>query len=301
MGGFNKMMLRRRILLQAALSQNQSNALTYYGDIVTFQSTIGYRCASLRAYFDYNPSGYTGLEITYCEKNLLDIDIESIKSINSTGTWGGYHDYTYTDNDFTTRLIVTEPNNNLLWFELDNASDDTYTFDIPVTNTLAGKRVVLYGGASSSNQDWEVRLQEVAPQNIVLGSINSTGTSTISIPKDATDLRIRFAINGKATEQMYLPMILSPQAADTGYAGYYGQTYYVDWSDIGVLYGGSVDLITGELVSLYTSNGSQMYNPIIYQLPIQESISTKSGINNIWCNSGDVEVVLQEETGPIVT
>lgn len=78
--------------------------------------------------------------------------------------------------------------------------------------------------------------------------------------------------------------------APTAYEPYVGADYTINWaSEAGTVYGGTIDLVSGVLVSEYASNGSRLPTPARYQLsPIR--IEALSGLNNVWCSAGSTTI-----------
>lgn len=94
--------------------------------------------------------------------------------------------------------------------------------------------------------------------------------------------------NGTTYNTEIKPMICLASDQDCDFEPYKGRHFQVTFPE--TIYGGTFDLITGELISTYAAGGTQMANPAIYQLPPQTTIKTLKGINNIWSDNGNVTV-----------
>lgn len=93
-------------------------------------------------------------------------------------------------------------------------------------------------------------------------------------------------------------------------AGYAGATVYhsgsetenpetisVDWSlTAGTIYGGTWDLFSGVVVSMYDENGNPLLEPEEFQVATK-SVLAVEGTNNVWTNDGSVSLTYAENYG----
>lgn len=69
----------------------------------------------------------------------------------------------------------------------------------------------------------------------------------------------------------------------------------ISWeSEAGTVYGGSLNVTAGELTSTLDSSGDPLPTPEVYQLEPEE-VKTLLGVNNIYADTGDVEVTYRAD------
>lgn len=215
-------------------------------------------------------SGWTGVETYRTGKNLLD---ESFLSDLANYPIIGNYGYKYTD------PILLEPNT-------------TYRFSFTTPQTYETTRywaVKVYDDAYTDIND----------SGIVRYLVNKKVTSGQSITTGAQGV-IRFAVyGGQATlDDIWnnTTVQLELGSTATSYESYSGTTLPIDWTDsAGTIYGGYVDLVTGEVVAEYTkivldgvtadrkinrdySNSSQIIGGIVYLNPIGKYDNTHNSL-----------------------
>lgn len=78
-------------------------------------------------------------------------------------------------------------------------------------------------------------------------------------------------------------------STDTSYHAYTGSTYTVALEE--AAYGGSVDVISG------SGQIIDEHGDLVYTLFEPVSISALEGVNNVWCDTGDIKVTYKYKTG----
>ena len=78
-------------------------------------------------------------------------------------------------------------------------------------------------------------------------------------------------------------------STDTSYHAYTGSTTTINLDE--TAYGGSVDVIAG------TGRIIDEHGNLVYTLFEPVSISALEGVNNVWCDTGDIEVTYKYKTG----
>ena len=98
------------------------------------------------------------------------------------------------------------------------------------------------------------------------------------------------ALNLQGIETEYNKFVLTCDGSEpTTYEPYTGSTYTVTLEE--TAYGGSVDVIAG------TGRIIDEHGNLVYTLFEPVSISALEGVNNVWCDTGDIEVTYKYKTG----
>ena len=106
-------------------------------------------------------------------------------------------------------------------------------------------------------------------------------------------------VNASGTTTLYYDESGVFEGAKTleDFVAYNGSTTVIDWTDeAGTIYGGDLDLNTGVLTSRYASDGSELVDPVEYDLePV--ILSTYKGENCIWADAGNMTVNYRADIG----
>lgn len=179
------------------------------------------------------------------------------------------------------------------------------------------------GGSASTYQIWIFDVTQNSATGITDTGNGSTGTL---IGDHTYNIRIRIQ-SGYTIDQTFYPMLRPASIADSTYEPYTAQTYPISWeAEAGTIYGGTLDVTTGVLtvtdgyIAVYAgeslpstwisdrdvyasgttpTTGAQVVyklsTPATYQLTPTE-IRTLLGSNNIWADTGDVDVTYKADT-----
>lgn len=244
-------------------------------------------------------TGWTGAKVTKCGKNLFDMETSVSGYINGNGNVIVKSDAENRTSDFI-RVIAGK----------------TYTY-----SAFPSEKGIGYWTGYSFYR--EKNLESVSEQR----RITEYGLIIpITIPEGINYLRIgsRYLEKGKAQLEL--------GSTATEYEPYHGSTYDLTFpSEAGTVYGGTLDLVKGELVvdmaqiasynsealpgkwisdrDVYAAGTSpttgahvvyELATPITYQLTPQE-ISTVIGTNTIYADTGDTSVIYPKTITPIET
>ncbi|MBO4853948.1 MAG: hypothetical protein J5482_02230 [Oscillospiraceae bacterium] len=212
----------------------------------------------LVAEIDYQPGGQTSCTINRAKKNLLPVN-----EVSFTGVTDDY--------------ISVPP-----------IPAGTYTFSALVT--------------SSDTDDTKSLIRFLDINQNALASValirDERASATVVLP-DALAYIQFFASGERSTSAgdtaTFSDIQLELGSAATDYESYNGQEYTVDWlEEVGTVYGGTLNITTGELMSTLDENGDPLTEPMTYQLAPAE-ITTLLGDNRIWADTGDVTVIYRAD------
>ena len=212
---------------------------------------------------DYDTNGYTGMSIYRRGTNLWDEQWEQGNIDADTG-----------ENIHDSARIRSK---NLM----PVVGGENYYFYTPILTGGFYNRIFFY----DKNRDYISFIQT---------SINEGGFS-FSVPSSARFIRFRLSTQYGATYNN--DTSINYPATDTEYHAYNtnSSVYNVDWTtEAGTVYGGSLNLTTGVLTSTKAADGSDLAEPVEYQLdPVV--IPTLLGNNNIYCDTGDSAVTYRAD------
>lgn len=236
--------------------------------------------AELIADIDYNQEGSTECNITKAGKNFIEVT-SSTTTVNGV-TFTVNTDGTITCNGTATALTVGR---------IIAQNGDPINFKRGKVYTLSGCPI----GGSEQTFQLDLRLT------------NSTGT----FYSNAKDFGNGFTWTDSAGGAAY-PIILirngytcnnltfKPQieigSAATAYEPYSSpEVKSISWeTEAGTVYGGSLNVTTGELTSTLDASGDPLPAPEVFQLTPEE-VNTLLGVNNIYADTGDVEVTYRAD------
>ena len=160
-------------------------------------------------------------------------------------------------------------------------------------------RVTSASGRVSDSWSDPVGISVAEPLTAAIASSSLVSEVVEENPQDYTGARATFI-----TANDVIPTIVSVVEDIPYSAGGYTETelyfsdddlntpeiYPVDWSgDAGTIYGGTYDWVSGKLISMYDSGGSELSPYDEYDLTPEE-FTAYSGENNMWADIGDVTV-----------
>lgn len=119
---------------------------------------------------------------------------------------------------------------------------------------------------------------------VYIGSANGTNTA-LTTPSNAYFLKL-LILN---TTEYASDISVNYPSTDTSYHAYTGSTYTVTLEE--AAYGGSVDVIAG------AGQIIDEYGNLVYTLFEPVNISALEGVNNVWCDTGNIKVTYKYKTG----
>lgn len=263
----------------------------------TFQLELGSTATTYFPYSNICPiTGWTGAKVTKCGKNLLDISKNESGGIDATGA--------YVNGDIFRRSSVFIPCVEGQSYTLSTQKYPNWTM-----------RIYFY----DSDHNFIIRHQ-------TNGSVTQTAPTGASYIKWSI-YKANVAFTREEVEASELQLEKSSTA--TTYEPYQGSTYDIAFpSEAGTVYGGTLDVVKGELVvdraqiasynwetlpgewisdrDAYVAGASpttgaqvvyELATPIIYQLTPQE-INTIIGTNTIYADTGDTSVIYPKTITP---
>ena len=227
---------------------NQPHTVKASGSLVNFETDMAAALKECKVHFgpiqegegDPSPdnvrpiTGWTGVEVTSCGKNLFDINLLAANNITiSNGV------ATATATNFSRAFGSSYVPLNLdmsarQWTLTMTAYTDGNANTENVIGLLA--RFVYSDGSKHSLYFYNTN--------------TSSTTSTITTLANKTPLGIQISYGAGGSNIWHITDIqLEPVLEATTYEPYSGVTIPIDWSDSGTIYGGYIDLVKGEVVA----------------------------------------------------
>ena len=172
-------------------------------------------------------------------KNLLPMSLESIKAINTTGTWSS-NAYTLSDVTFT---VQTDDGGNVTGITINGTASNNAEFNIAENITsLAGLTVILNGATDGSDSTYVLQAYHWNGTN---SSASRTGDSVSFTPTAAFD-KVRIVVSSGAalSNKIVKPMIRLSSVSDGTFAPYSNICPITGWT------GCEVDAAGENLISL---------------------------------------------------
>ena len=234
-------------------------------------------------------SGSTELNVTACGKNLLPITLQNLKNNNPDGIWNDnaftLNGITYTCNQDIngniTNISVSGTATNLSLFRLGGKfptylKDGNFYFNgIP---------------SNSSNSSAFIQIQNFDTLSGVANITTNDTLLTINSSRYSQGIVIRVnSGNTINTPVIFTPMFRLASESDNTFATYKGQTYNITFGE--TLSGnGSFDVLSGILTR--SDDTTKQLNA--------NYIQANNGINNIYCDTGDISVQFVLSVGEYV-
>lgn len=243
----------RKLLLASVLSGSPAVEDTATGNPVTFLTDLAKPLKSLIANFlpiqsgtgDPSPTnirpitGWTGLDVKHFGENVIEINRNTETTVNGL---------TFTP--------VKDSNNKTVAIKVKGTSNSNNTFFN--LNYVAGQVAFPIGTYKVSGYTDKVSFRVYALVDGVDTKIYDSASQTeFEITSSMTQAHMRLQISNSGTvvdETIYPIVVPSSETIDI---------YPVTWSTHGTIYGGFVDLVTGEVWGthkLFTANSSTMNN-----------------------------------------
>ena len=270
---------RRRIIeAQPHLTTAQSWTSEYSGAVAHFSASAAFPLRHCVVTIPASTTGRDALKITRCGKNLFDVSMFSGSGISvNNGTMSA------TLGTYANETGKTGAHRMLDGVALDHLAISGYW--MMSSNTL-----------TSNGPSTGIRQPPNAAGLALIRVPNSTLTSTYFSSAMPSGTIAYGANNGTCYLSYSDGMNLTATIAEyqieygdeaTAFEAYNGDTYTVTLPI--TVYGGTYDLITGELVSTHDSTGALLAEPVVRQLTPQP-VNALKGINNVYCPEGLVSV-----------
>lgn len=270
---------RRRIIeAQPHLTTAQSWTSEYSGAVAHFSASAALPIQHCVVTIPASTTGRDALKITRCGKNLFDVSMFVGSKITVTN---GVMSATLGD-------YASETGKNGAYPMLEGVALDHVA--------ISGYWMMSSNSLTSNGPSTGIRQPPNGAGLALIRVPNSTLTSTYFsgvMPSET----IAYNESGGTiylsySDGMKLTATIAEYQAEygdkaTAFEAYNGDTYNVTLPI--TVYGGTYDLITGELVSTHDSTGALLAEPVTRQLTPQP-VNALKGINNVYCPEGLVSV-----------
>lgn len=271
---------RRRIIeAQPHLTTAQSWTSEYSGAIAHFSASSALPIQHCVVTIPASTTGKDTLKITRCGKNLFDVNmfVGSRISVNNgtmSATLGTYANETARNGAH--QILVGVALDHVAISGYWQVSSNTFTSNGPSTGIRQSPNGATGFALISVPNSTQTRtyFSGVMPSGMVAYG-SSVGSGYLS-----------YSDGMKLTTTIAEYQIEYGDAA-TAFEAYNGDTYTVTLPI--TVYGGTYDLITGELVSTHDSTGALLAEPVTRQLTPQP-VNALRGINNVYCPEGHMTV-----------
>jgi hypothetical protein len=229
------------------------------GGVASFWSPKAVPIESLKAGFEFTQTGVpapdnpcpiygrTKIDITHCGKNFLENNFEN--SVNSHYTISKNEDGSFYITGTHDAFVIVSYN---LASESANsgATQRDYIKHIPNGKYIVGLGEGIFGPALQSQLI--NRGETAAVIDGYYRGFDRTKPFVVDDTYNCNYFRLVCYSDSNYNHDYFAPAIYSLNESDLTYEPYKGETFSIDWTDeVGEVYGGYVDLITGELVATY--------------------------------------------------
>lgn len=275
-------MLQNLMRLKAASGGGSMTEYTVTGNPVTFATDVARALTAFTIPFT-STNGLTGLNVTHCGKNLLDID-RTIGSPNPTTVSGATSprimDCTHffvgirSDNYYYKNYVpIATVSDGTITVQSSNNNDYGIGFPVPV---IGGQKYTLSFVAQNTlisfgyyDKDWNYLSTS--------SSFFNGSPVTITIPDSASYAVIVFR-STVGTPYTYSNVQFEVGETATDYVQYAGTTYPVTFpAGAGSVTAGSFDAVTGVLTTTSPAAGTYQLSPLVVQ--------TLIGTNTVWSDT----------------
>lgn len=219
--------------------------------------------------FPYNENGYTGVDLYRTALNV----------------WGGDQMRA----DFKTMMPAANTNTpGQITFESSATNNNIYPVKFK-ENTRYKIILTLKNNKANTNSNLRCIYTDGTVRNIDKASTTEKQTVTIySITGKTLRGIAKVTQAGSTTIYTNESGVFEYPAHSSEYVGYNGEKFSADWSeDIGVIYGGTLDVISKQLIEKYDASGEELAEYIIHTIDISIP-TTLDGYNVLWSSTGDV-------------
>ena len=250
------------------------------GSLAHFKTNITAPLQSCIVQLPYDANGYTGVTVTRCGVNMLHC---TIYTYNANGIVSTAHMNADNEVDYYSVSGKSARSSNLftnLNYIANTKRWPPYGVNYATCaySEMANVRLVRGSGSPRDRNGHHESVAEwIYYDNLSPNSASDEWARFQFVPYSCLDV----TYSGK----LY-PLICVEEDAGCEFEPYKGNDYTVSWSQ--TIYGGYVDLAIGELVSTYSSSGTQI-EPVIYSVTPQ-IITPFYGVNNIYSKTGNITV-----------
>ena len=247
--------------------------------VAHFRANCVIALESLVVALPYNASGHTSTTVHHVGVNFLQCDTwpngvskgvtfagtkegGEIVSISISGTATG--DNVFRNLNYDVNVLKLPPDGSYACY--------TYTDDAAIVFSGNPNNIYDRNGGTYNADVTGWRIYDLEP-----GRGNTTEYARLQL--------MPYKCNGKSFDIDAYPIICLESDKGCAFEPYCGQKYAITLPE--TIYGGTVDLISGEIVSKYGSDGSLLPTPVTYTItPV--AVSTLNGVNNVWSDYGDI-------------
>ena len=248
--GVNLLENRRRLIMTNIIPA------TVTGGVAQF-TAVPEPLKALTVNLGYKAGGWSQVHVTRCGKNLLEMSRCHTGYIKGDGSIYPY--------------------------------SDPYEFVAHQIPVLVGERLTM-----SANQTIGVSYGRYAMTGGYAGAVSGGQVTSMATNAEANDYQLRFNVTPKPnTEHASLDdyLAIEPQVETgtqaTAYEAYHGDTWTVTLP--AGMYGGTVDLISGQVAILYAQDGTPLAEPVMSSITPQP-VTALQGLNSVYCDCGSVTV-----------
>lgn len=245
------------------------------GAIASFDDAIAAPLVVLRVALPYDAEGYQSVSVTRCGKNLLGGEtlVRAIVANGATVTV-----------DTTNKTVYWTVGNHKgsMWSHFKNETYYTFIFKLAALSGYVNLRFHNLNGDRDSISNWSVANRPVGYS----AAINSPWNNVSSFST--------WNINGSTTLYYDACGLFEGDITVDDFEPYNGDTYTIALPT--TIYGGYLDVVTGQLVATHDENGNLLTNQKLYFLP-PTNINALAGVNNVWSDAGDVAVSYRIDNG----
>ena len=245
-------------------NDNIDGTIVKVGNPITFNTVDGGDFS--KAEVEFSPiqdlHGYDNPWVGGAGKNKLPLDVATIKSVNTSGTWS---DNTYTINDVVFTLN-TDNGGNITGISINGTATANTTLILIDSFTLLEGSYYLNGADGGAANQKFIRVGKASDNSFVASTVGSEVTFSLS---SDTALNTRIIIsNGTETDLTFYPMIRLSTVSDSTFEPYSNICPITGYTELnifqsngstttpddtytqslgGTYYGGTLDFATGKL------------------------------------------------------
>ena len=225
---------------------------------------------SLKVDIPYKSDGLSSIVVNHTGKNMFDMNsLASSNIVVTDGVAVGRGNMFWEDHKIPPGIFATPGLTNATWAlsaysECDQTTSSTGIQPMSRYNPFANKVVYSYPNNTSSY----LRKSQALTSGVVYLAIS------------------HYSASYNLWHIKEIQVELGSTATD--FEEYKGQAITVDFP--ATIYGGTVDLISGKLISTHASDGTQLATPTVYSLTPKTIRTLSGGVNNVWCLAGEVAV-----------
>lgn len=233
------------------------------GAVANFETNTVHPFVKCECTIDATESGISEVNVTTSGVNMFDKKPFS--------DWVTKSPYMVLDDNLPKNALLT-----MVFIDKDTSVD--------ISGCYLGFVKDTYNGGTVQNSDYHWALQN--------GSVRGRTDNVAEVGTDLCNYLMMYPTNEATYNKIFSRfdvMIIAGAGTASTYEAYSGTTSTVSLDE--TAYGGSVDVIAG---------GGKIideHGDFVYTLFEPVSISAIEGVNNVWCDTGDIEVTYKYKTG----